>query len=182
MKAALIKTILNLNIKFNYMKYKIDKQTDLFYYLKTEHSNYSIDKSYASVYYKESIISYIEHKNKSFGYIPYYNTTTQKIKLYGHNNFLLKNSKIIDLSIESSFTQIFSSLTSSDIYFYYCYLQASLKYNQYLVTNKTVGALDIKQIINSYITKKEQFVIYLISKEIKTYEEFKDKAINLINL
>lgn len=163
--------------KFNIPQSSINCYSSLISNLKSSTNkknliNY-IPVSHQEIYLKEVIIDYINYRNKSFYYIPYYNPVSSLIKLYGNENFLIKNSKTVLLDEEIE--EICSSFNKNDLYFLYQYLYGSMLYNKFLVDKNfdrnEESNFSFDYVISNYVSKKQKILIHLIVNSMKSFRE-----------
>ncbi len=179
-----LKFLFNINInlkrKTNNIPINIDL-AGLVSLVKIERNNYTIPNEDKEFFFKEALIDYLIYRNSTNFYIGYFNPISEEIKIDGHNNFLIQNSKVIKITDHKS---IFESFSSADFYFFFLYLQAAMKYNKYLLTLNTekYTPYSTKEIMK-YTNNKEQLLIHLITKQekINSFDELKHLSFLLMN-
>lgn len=160
--------------KFNIPRSSINCNSSLISHLKSSTNNKNlinyIPVSHQEIYLKEVIIDYINYRNRSFFYIPYYNPVSSLIKLYGNENFLIKNSKTVILDEEIE--EIYSSFNQNDLYFIYQYLYGSMLYNKFLVDKNfkcnEESNFSFDYVISNYVSNKQKVLIHLVVNSMKS--------------
>ena len=134
------------------------------------------DKKLIDILFKETLIEFINYKNKSLGNIEYYNPYLNEIKLSGNNN-LTKNidSEYLIMDGDSDAfknfelkNEKFLSKYDMILFFYHliAYLRINIKIVNYNKLNNYEEKINLSLLIKDNIYKKEEILIYLLVDKI----------------
>lgn len=127
------------------------------------------DKHIANILFNETLIEFLNYKNKEMGNFPYYNVINNEIKLSG-SELLSKHTKpnyakLSDINISKDLFTIY------DYYMFYCKIIMYAKINIKIINIKNGYKDDLSYDIKYNITKEDQMLLYILIKDLYNKNE-----------